>query len=234
VLADEAARLNRPFTTVQTKGRPYVIAKAAMSLDGRIAAAPGVRTPLTSAAANRRSQRLRASVDAIGVGSGTVLVDDPLLTAREYYRVRPLVRAVFDRRLRTPPSARLFSTLAEGPVIILTSVASVARAPQRVQALEDAGATVLPTAGRLREAIARLRDWDVSSLLLEGGGALHAAAWDAHLIDRVCLVVAPRVLGRDGVRLFDGHPADRAAFSPDSVEVLGPDVWMEIDVYGHR
>ena len=81
-----------------------VIAKAATSLDSRIAAAPGVRTQLTSAEANRRTQRLRASVDAIGVGSGTLLADDPVLTVRDCYRPRPLARVVFDRRLRTPPT----------------------------------------------------------------------------------------------------------------------------------
>jgi diaminohydroxyphosphoribosylaminopyrimidine deaminase/5-amino-6-(5-phosphoribosylamino)uracil reductase len=233
VLRDEAERLNRAFITMQTAGRPLVVAKAAVSLDGCIAAAPGRPTKLTSALADRRTQRLRASLDAIGVGSGTVLADDPRLTVRDYYRARPLVRAIFDRRLRTPPTARLFSTLADGPVIILTSADALAGAPQRARALEDAGATVIPT-GRLGEGIARLRDWDVSSLLLEGGGALHAAAWDARLIDRLCLVVAPRMLGPGGVRVFDGHATDRAVLSPDAVEVLGPDVWMETDVYRHR
>ncbi len=99
LLQDEAARMNRAFAIVQTEGRPMVIAKAASSVDARIAAAPGVRTPLTSAEANRRTQRLRAAVDAIGVGSGTMLADDPILTVRDCYRPRPLARVVFDRRI---------------------------------------------------------------------------------------------------------------------------------------
>ena len=70
-----------------------------------------MRTQLTSAEANRRTQRLRAAVDAVGVGSGTLLADDPVLTVRDCYRLRPLARVVFDRRLRTPSTARLFSTL---------------------------------------------------------------------------------------------------------------------------
>ena len=114
VLADEALRLNRAFTIVQTEGRPMVIAKAATSIDSKIAAAPGVRTQLTSADANRRTQRLRGAVDAIGIGSGTLLADDPVLTVRDCYRLRPLARVVFDRRLRTPSTARIFSTLAQG------------------------------------------------------------------------------------------------------------------------
>ena len=97
---DAATRLNQPFVTAMTQGRPFVILKAATSLDGRIAAAAGVRTPLTSRAAVRHAHAVRAEVDAVAVGSETVLVDDPLLTAREVYRERPLTRVVFDRRLR--------------------------------------------------------------------------------------------------------------------------------------
>ena len=100
VLGDRAARLNDVFFTNVTKRRPFVTLKIAMSLDGRIAAAPGARTALTSAAANRHAQRLRAEVDAIAVGSETVLADDPLLTARDVYRWRPLDA----RHLRQSPA----------------------------------------------------------------------------------------------------------------------------------
>ena len=123
---DAALRLNQPFLTSVREGRPFVILKAATSIDGRIADGHGQRTQITSAAANRRVQYMRAQVDAVAVGSETVLVDDPLLTARDVYRERPLTRVVFDRRLRTPPDARLFSTLSAGPVIILTSAEALA------------------------------------------------------------------------------------------------------------
>ena len=88
--ATSAVRLNQPFFTLMREGRPFVILKAAMSLDGCIAAAPGARTPLTSAAANRHAHASGPRVDAIGVGVGTILADDPLLTARGVYRERPL------------------------------------------------------------------------------------------------------------------------------------------------
>ena len=114
-----------------------VIAKAATSIDARIAAAPGARTQLTSAEANRRTQRLRAAVDAIGIGLGTLLTDDPILTVRDCFRPRPLARVVFDRRLRTPATARLFSTLEAGPVIILTTAAATGGHPERAQALKS-------------------------------------------------------------------------------------------------
>ncbi len=231
LLEAEAARLNRAFITVQRHGRPMVIAKAAASLDGRIAEAEGVRTALTSAAANRRSQELRAAVDAVAVGSGTILADDPLLTARDRQRVRPLARAVFDRRLRTPPSARLFSTLDAGPVIILTrDDADV----DRRKALQAAGATVVAGAGGFGDDLRALLQWDISCLLLEGGARIHAAAWSAGLIDRVHVIVAPAWLGDAGVKLFDGIAVPAGALMPLRVEPMGVDTWMEADVYGHH
>jgi diaminohydroxyphosphoribosylaminopyrimidine deaminase / 5-amino-6-(5-phosphoribosylamino)uracil reductase len=234
VLSDEAQRLNRAFTIVQTEHRPMVIAKAATSLDARIAAAPGVRTQLTSADANRRTQRLRAAVDAIGIGSGTLLVDDPILTVRDCYRARPLARVVFDRRLRTPATARLFSTSDAGPVIIMTTAAATGDHPERAQALEAAGATLIEGAGDLREDLRALVPLEISTLLLEGGARMHAAAWEAGVIDRVHVVVAPTALGEDGVKVFDGIEVPLSELIPVKVEQLGPDAWMEADVHGHR
>lgn len=234
LLEDEARRLNRAFITVQTEGRPMVIAKAAASADGRIAAAPGVRTALTSAPANRRTQRLRAAVDAIGIGSGTLLADDPVLTVRECYRARPLARVVFDRRLRTPATARLFSTLDAGPVIIVTTAAAVRQHSGRAHELSTAGAILLEGSGDLPSDLRRLVEFDISTLLLEGGAALHAAAWRAGVIDRVHMIVTPRELGDPGVKLFDGLELPASELVPISVEMLGPDAWMEADVHGHR
>lgn len=234
VLEAEAQRVNRAFAVVQTEGRPMVIAKAATSLDSRIAAAPGVRTPLTSAEANRRTQRLRAALDAIGIGSGTLLADDPILTVRDCYRPRPLARVVFDRRLRTPATARLFSTLDAGPVIILTTADAVGRRPERAQALKDAGATLIEGSGVLREDLRRLVAFEISTLLLEGGAVMHAAAWQAGVVDRVHVIVAPMQLGEGGVKFFDGIDVPMSELLPVKVEMLGPDAWMEADVHGHR
>lgn len=234
LLGDEAARLNRAFSVVQTQGRPLVIAKAATSLDSRIAAAPGVRTAISSAEANRRTQRLRGAVDAVAVGSGTMLVDDPLLTARDCYRARPLARAIFDRRLRTPPSARVFSTLDAGPVIILTTAEAVRQHPERAAALQFAGAQLIEGTGALPVDIRALVRWDISTLLLEGGGTLHAAAWQAGIVDRVIVIVAPTVLGEQGAKFFGGIPVPLSQLIPVRVETLGPDAWMEADVHGDR
>jgi diaminohydroxyphosphoribosylaminopyrimidine deaminase / 5-amino-6-(5-phosphoribosylamino)uracil reductase len=234
LLEPDARRLNRAFTIVQTEGRPMVIAKVATSKDSKIASAPGRRTALTSGKADRRAQRLRAAVDAIGVGSGTVLADDPILTVRDLYRLRPFTRVVFDRRLRVSPAARLFSTVDAGPVIIMTTAAAVGSQPDKVDELRRAGATIVEASGNLHDDLRELVRYDISTLLLEGGAALHAAAWRSGLIDRVHVIVTPKMLGEGGVPSFEGIVIPASALVPIKVEQLGPDQWMEADVHRAR
>ena len=130
ILEADARRQNAPFLTRMGRGRPHVTMKVALSADGMVALAGGHATRLTGDVANRRIHRDRAEVDAIAIGSGTLLDDDPLLTARIAYRRRPFIRVIFDRRLRTPPAARVLSTLESGPVIIVTDAdASASQEP---------------------------------------------------------------------------------------------------------
>jgi diaminohydroxyphosphoribosylaminopyrimidine deaminase/5-amino-6-(5-phosphoribosylamino)uracil reductase len=158
-------------------------------------AGPGRRTALTSAPANRHAHGLRAEVDAIGVGAGTILVDDPQLTARGAFRERPLTRVIFDRRLRTPAHAAVLSTRPLGPVIIITSAAA-ARNPALREPLEARGAEIDVAADdTFLAALDRLAARQVESLLLEGGAGLHAAAWDAGVVDFV-LYVTPGISDR--------------------------------------
>jgi diaminohydroxyphosphoribosylaminopyrimidine deaminase/5-amino-6-(5-phosphoribosylamino)uracil reductase len=232
--AESAVTLNRPFFTLMRDGRPFVALKAATSADGRIAAAPGQRTHLTSAAANRHAHRVRAEVDAIGVGSGTILADDPELTARGAYRERPLARVIFDRRLRTPPHARVLSTPGAGPVIIVTTAEAASRADLRLP-LEARGAQIeVATDGTLRAALQRLGARQIESLLLEGGGAVHAAAWDEGLVDYVRLYVTPKLLGPGGVPWLPDRVFSSAELLERRVTVLGPDVLIEGYVHGTR
>ena len=227
----DARRLNDAFISVKTRGRPLVLLKAAASLDARIAA-PGERTKLSSPEADRKTQHLRAGVDAIAVGSETLLIDDPLLTARDHRRIRPLPRVLFDRRLRTPTTARVFSTLDHGPVIILTS-GDALQSRERVAALERAGALVRGV-DDLGHALGALLEWDISTLLVEGGATLHGALWDAQLVDRLHLIVTPRTIGPDGIRLFGGRAVDRSALTLVTVEPRGTDIWIEADVHRNR
>lgn len=232
--AETATLLNQPFFTRIREHRPFVTLKAALSLDGAVAASAGERTALTSAPANRHAQAFRAEVDAIAVGVGTVLVDDPLLTARDVYRSQPLVRVIFDRRLRTPPEARVLSTGEAGPVIIVTSTHALADREDARRRLERRGAHVLGTrTGTLREALARLAsDWQLGSLLLEGGAAIHASAWDEGVVDFVRLYVTPHTLGPAGVRFLPDRSLWTGALFARRAEPVGPDVLIE--GYVHR
>jgi diaminohydroxyphosphoribosylaminopyrimidine deaminase / 5-amino-6-(5-phosphoribosylamino)uracil reductase len=233
ICREAAARLNQPFFLAMSHRRPFVIAKAATSLDGRVAEMAGCRTRLTSAAANRRTQFIRARVDAVAIGSETLAVDDPVLTVRDVYRERPLVRVVFDRRLRTSPEARVLSTLHTGPVIILTSQAGASAAPDRARALERAGATlVIEDEPGLAPMLRRLVSFDIHSVLLEGGRAVHAAAWDEGLVDYVQIYVTPHVLGESGVPLAGGLAAAIPSLVDARVMICGPDA--SIEGYVHR
>lgn len=229
--ASRAAAMNQPFFTLMREGRPFVILKAAVSADGYIAESRDRRTTLTSAIANRHAHRMRAEVDAIAVGVGTVLADDPSLTARGAYRERPLTRIVFDRQLRIPPTARVLSTPEAGPVIIVASASAAARQDVRAR-LEACGAEVIVAGdGRLRAALAVLGARHIGSLLLEGGAAMHVAAWDEGLVDFVRLYIAPRSLG-GGVPLLPDRHFSSSELIDRRIATLGPDVLVEGYVHG--
>jgi diaminohydroxyphosphoribosylaminopyrimidine deaminase/5-amino-6-(5-phosphoribosylamino)uracil reductase len=160
-------------------------------------------------------------------------VDDPLLTPRLVYRERPLIRVIFDRGLRASPDARILSTLAAGPVIIMTSPEARSLRVERARALERAGATVVEIDGPgLTIAVRALTAHGVQSVLLEGGAAVHQAAWEEDLVDYVQLYIAPTTLGADGPALLEGHTFTTASLYEPRVRTLGPDVLIE--GYVHR
>ena len=199
-----AAEQNEIFLTSIGRQRPFVILKAALSLDGCVSEAAGARTALTGAAVGRFVHRQRAEVDAIGVGSGTLLADDPLLTPRGAYRARPLTRVIFDRRLRTPATARVLSTREAGPVIIVSDQDFCAAHARQATALADAGAQVLPVSGPgITAALTALKAAGVVSIVIEGGPTLHRALLDARSVDRVQLYITPRVLGTGCVKWME-------------------------------
>ena len=229
VLEAEAGRQNAPFFTWVTERRPFTIAKVAASRDGFVGTRQ-LRVALTGPAANRFFQRERAAVDAIAVGSGTVLVDDPLLTSRVAYRHRPLTRVIFDWRARLSPARRVFSTLAAGPVIIIVLEEAARANPSGVTELERRGVLVERCA---RQALRPLLEWlaarDIVSLLIEGGPALHAAFGAAGLVDRVQYVVTPHEL-RQGVPVWLA-PEWAAIVRRHPGRALGADRLIEFDVH---
>ena len=222
----EARRQNAPFFRAVELGRPWVHLKVAMSLDGAVAERPGARTTISGPEAARWTQRLRAAVDAIAVGARTAQVDDPLLTAREVYRHRPLVRAVFDRHVRLTATSQLARSLDAGPVVVLAGHRGAAS--DDAARLRDVGVDVVATDGTIDGALATLAARGVHSLLVEGGPTLHAACWRAGVVDRISQLVGERALGPDAVR-WD-VPAWLNGWAPRTVP-LGHDVLLEADVY---
>ncbi len=229
----EAEKLNRPFFTAMRCGRPHVTLKAALSLDARMSAGAGIRTPITGAAASAAVHRERAEVDAIAIGSQTAIVDDPLLTARGVYRHRPLVRAVFDRRLRTPPTARLLSTVAEGPVVVLTTPLATDDRLRLADLLRAAGASIeiIEEDSFLPAALRRLLSLGVISVVVEGGPTLHDAFWRGSLVDRFELFVSPRCLGSSGVEWIDLPDGTLARLDDFTAQPVGDDVLIEGHVH---
>ncbi len=221
-----ATRQNEAFFTWIQRRRPFVVLKAAVSADGFVGRVDR-RVRLTGPVADRWFQRQRAEIDAIAAGAGTVLIDDPLLTARDVYRLRPFVRVLFDWRLRIPVSARVFSTLDAGPVImIVTEAAAHAREAQVVQ-LEGRGVRVERFPERdLAAVMARLAEAEVLSLLVEGGPELQNAFAEAALVDRVQCVATP-------VKLESGVPAAtivREHLGSGRLRRLGQDTLVETDI----
>jgi diaminohydroxyphosphoribosylaminopyrimidine deaminase / 5-amino-6-(5-phosphoribosylamino)uracil reductase len=194
----EARAQNRAFFCAVTEGRPHVTLKAAMTLDGKIAAADGASRWITGGAARLEAHRLRFASDAILVGIGTVLADDPQLTVRhpELPAKEPL-RVVADSRLRMPPGARVLRSGDPARTVVVC----VSPAPARpAAALRAQGVRILELpgdAGRvdLRALLHALRLLDVITVLVEGGGELGGTLADAGLVDRVAFFVAPRLLG---------------------------------------
>jgi diaminohydroxyphosphoribosylaminopyrimidine deaminase/5-amino-6-(5-phosphoribosylamino)uracil reductase len=189
-LVEEAVRLNLPFLIAATLGRPAVTLKWAMSLDGRIATATGESQWISSPEGRRWALALREEHDAILVGSGTLLADDPRLDRRLGLAVGPNVRVVLDRRLRTPPEARLLTVA--GPVLIYTQSDD----RERIGALSARGAevVVLP-AVEPGVVLDDLHRRGLQSVLVEGGGEVLASFVASGCYDRVMVDCAPLLIG---------------------------------------
>jgi diaminohydroxyphosphoribosylaminopyrimidine deaminase/5-amino-6-(5-phosphoribosylamino)uracil reductase len=196
VLAEEAVRLNLAFLVAAALGRPAVTLKWAMSLDGRIATATGESQWISAPAGRNWALALREEHDVTLAGVGTVLADDPLLNRRLGLATGPGARAVLDRRLRTPPEARLFTV--PGAVLIYTEIPTGEKSDgsDRRQALVERGATVVPLPAVTPAAVlADLHARKIQSVLVEGGGEVLASFVESGLYDRVGVDCAPLLVG---------------------------------------
>jgi diaminohydroxyphosphoribosylaminopyrimidine deaminase/5-amino-6-(5-phosphoribosylamino)uracil reductase len=219
----EARRLNAPYLKLLATGRPYVHAKWAMTLDGKIATRSGDSKWISNEASRRRAHELRGRMDALVVGIGTVLADDPLLTARPPGPRTP-ARVVLDQRGRTPPTSHLARTARETPTWIVTR----GGAADQLAAL---GCEVLdlPDVEALLDEMGRRR---MTNVLVEGGAGVHGRFLDARAIDEVHVFIAPRLVGGAQAKTpIAGAGAEKMA------EALALAQWhaemIEGDVYLH-
>jgi diaminohydroxyphosphoribosylaminopyrimidine deaminase/5-amino-6-(5-phosphoribosylamino)uracil reductase len=211
----EARALIAPWTKAVTTGVPYVTLKLALSLDGRIATRTGSSKWVTGPEARAKVHELRSRVDAVAVGIGTVVADDPRLTVREVTAPSP-IRVIFDTKLRIPASGRLVATARETPTWVITSLDS---SPAVEQTLSDQGVEVLrvpPSAeGRIdvTAALRALAQRGLVSVMVEGGAELAGSVLAARLADELHVFVAPILLGPRG--------------RPGAVDWAGPDTPSE-------
>jgi diaminohydroxyphosphoribosylaminopyrimidine deaminase/5-amino-6-(5-phosphoribosylamino)uracil reductase len=210
-LAARARLQNQPFRKHARTGRPFVLFKSAMSLDGKVATRSGDSKWISGEDSRALAHRWRAECDAVAVGIGTALVDDPLLTARTDEVVRQPSRVVFDSMARLPLNSQLVRAAREYP---LTVVVSRAAPRSATDALQIQGADVVVAAGenepaRIRSALDQLGAAGITSILLEGGPHLAGAFFDAGEIDELRLFLAPVLLGGKGARnLLEGEGSE--------------------------
>jgi diaminohydroxyphosphoribosylaminopyrimidine deaminase / 5-amino-6-(5-phosphoribosylamino)uracil reductase len=221
-VAEAARLLNQPFRKHARTGRPLVVFKSAMTLDGKVATVTGDSQWISGEVSRARAHRWRAESDAVAVGIGTALADDPRLTARIEGVARQPRRVVFDSEARLPVGSQLVRGVTEVP---LTVVCSRAAARTSVQALEAAGVDVIVATGqneraRVEDALDELGARDVQSLLLEGGPHLAGAFLEAHEIDEARMFIAPLMTGgRDARTAVEGMGIEQIASAPRALHV---------------
>ncbi|HEX9402708.1 MAG TPA: bifunctional diaminohydroxyphosphoribosylaminopyrimidine deaminase/5-amino-6-(5-phosphoribosylamino)uracil reductase RibD [Anaeromyxobacter sp.] len=226
VLRGECDALNAHWFKYIRERRPYVTLKAAVTLDGRIATRTGDARWVTGEAARRWVHRLRDRVDAVLVGAGTARADDPLLTTRlAGGRGRDAVRVVLDTDLRLPSRLALLNPRSPAPTLVAHASARTRRVRPGVELLRcKRGKGGVD----LRDLLAKLAARGVTHLLVEGGARVHARFLEEGLVDRVAVLVAPKLAGADGVPLLAGRGparmADALRLDEVQVERIGEDV----------
>ena len=214
--ATAARRLNQPFRKHSRTGLPLVILKTAMSLDGQTTTAPDDSPWISGPESQELVHKWRAESDAIAVGIGTVLADDPLLTARIDGARQPL-RVIFDSQGRLPVDSQLLKTLDIAPVLVITAPDAPA---DNIGTLHAAGAETV-TATDIESALRELGRREVTSLFLEGGHTLAGSFVAAGLVDECRVFIAPILIG--GARR-DGDPVIRQLALESSTAKIGDDV----------
>jgi len=236
LLAELGERLNEKYLHFMRTGRPFVHLKLAVSLDGKIATRTNDSRWVAGAESLARVHQLRHASDAILVGAGTALIDDPLLTDRSgLKRRRPLTRVVLDDELKTPLDSKLAQTVDRGPVIIFTAGKP---SLDLLRKFDSQGVEIVRTERRdLLSVLLQLGSRSIQSVLIEGGASVAGQFFDARLIDKVTFFIAPIIIGgRAGLSAVGGQGSERMAdalkLTNVAVTQRGPD--LEVTGYPEK
>lgn len=242
IAQEEAAQLNRTYLHWVTTGRPYVILKAGMTLDGKVATAKGESRWITGLRARQDAHRLRSQVDAVIVGVGTVLMDNPTLTARLSDRPLKLaprqpLRVVLDSRLRTPPTATVCTEQNRAKTMIVTTsrASRSRRRPFELAGVEVVSCSTKNGRVSLPALMTMLGKRGIILALIEGGSIVNAAALREKLVNHVVLYLAPILMGGQDAKavIGDRSPkrlAQALAVRHVKVRRIGKDLVVEGDV----
>lgn len=233
-IAEQTRQLNLTWIKRITTGMPYVTLKVAQSLDGKICASTGDSKWISSEESRKYVHQLRQECDAIIVGIGTVLADDPQLTARtgkNFSRLakRQPLRIILDRHLQISPTARV---LADARAIICCSYGAD---PEKQRLLKQKGIAVLEfDFVPMRKVLQELGKREINSVMIEGGAGIYTAALEEGVVDRLICFIAPKLIGgRDAKTMFEGHGvqaiADAMKLRNVQVQRMGIDVVVEGD-----
>lgn len=224
----EAARLNEVFVKYITTGMPFVIAKCGMSLDGKIATRSGDSKWVTSEQSRRMVHELRDQVDAILVGSRTVMMDDPSLTTRlPGAEAKDPIRVIVDADCYLDATRKVFRLGSAAPTWIAAPQETVCEGADDVLVVPPG-----PGGVDMRQLMRMLGAREVASVLIEGGGTTHASAFEAGIVDKVMFFVAPKIIGgRDAVTAVEGLGAETMAeaipLDGMTARSVGPDLLVE-------
>lgn len=210
LLEEKNRRLNETYIKYITKKVPFVVAKAASSLDGKIATRTYSSRWISSPATREYVHLLRGELDAVMVGINTILKDDPQLTIRHRnWRGKSLIRCVLDSRLRFPLKARILNTLPRGKIFVFTLSRS---SKKKAEALIKKGVDIIPTPGpriELKQVLLFLGKQSISSVLVEGGGLLLTSMIQERLVDKIVLTFSPKLVGgKDAPSFLQGRGAE--------------------------
>lgn len=235
----EAARLNEKYLHFMRTGRPFVHLKLAVSLDGKIATRTGDSRWIAGPEARTRAHELRHECDAILVGAGTVVIDDPLLTDRsQEVRRRSLIRVVLDERLQMSMGSQLAHTAKESPVILFSGTSSdTGSGSDAIDALEAHGVEIIRDDAGGRDVVKVLEELgrrSIQSVLVEGGGGVAGVFIDARLVNKVTFFVAPVIIGgREAPTAVAGVGVEKMADALRLTEVEITQRGSDVEITGY-